>query len=241
MPALEEWLHFSENAYRKKIRRPHYTDKELQDNIYQKRREINAAGWTIGANLALIPITAGASALALPVASRSLHIARKKLLMLEDEWRQRGYGTLPSHFFRDGVLPCAVAGTVGAVTMGIDNGFSAAGASAMNHTAIQSVGTSVMSHTAMAGGGHMTGVALQANSLSPGVGHQLWYGVENGVQQGVAVLGHPGSSYITAASPYAAPAYTLGQATGVDTVHQGINYATGKLGDWAQDKIAHRR
>lgn len=49
MPSPNEFVTgVDSNAYRNRISRPYYSDQELQENIYQKRREINAAGWSIG-------------------------------------------------------------------------------------------------------------------------------------------------------------------------------------------------
>lgn len=229
MPSPNEFVTgVNSNAYRNRISRPHYSDQELQDNIYQKRREINAAGWSIGAGLALIPFTTGASAIALPIPARVIQIAHKKLVLLEEEWNRRGYQALPTRIFRDGVIPCAIAGTVGAVGMGVDYGFSAAGSAAVNHAAI-------------AGGGHLAANTIQAHAVAPGAGHQFWNGTENGVQQTFGFLGHPTNGYIAPAMPYSAPAYAVGQAVGMNGVHQFVNYTTQRVGDWAQDQLVGRR
>lgn len=144
-----------------------------------------------------------------------IQIAHKKLVLLEEEWNRR--------------VPCSIAGTIGAVGMGVDYGFSAAGSAAVNHAA-------------MAGGGQLAANTIQAHAVAPGAGHQFWNGTENGVQQTFGFLGHPTNGYIAPAMPYSAPAYAVGQAVGMNAVHQFVNYTTAqKVGDWAQDQLVGRQ
>lgn len=68
MPTGSEYIHgLDAEAYRNKISRPHFSDQELEQKIYEKRSKVNAAGWAIGAGVASIFFTLGVSALTLPL------------------------------------------------------------------------------------------------------------------------------------------------------------------------------
>lgn len=229
MPTGSEYIHgLDAEAYRNKISRPHFSDQELEQKIYEKRSKVNAAGWAIGAGVASIFFTLGVSALTLPLPLVASQIDQEKLALLEWEWSRRGYPTLATRVFQDGVIPCTIAGTVGAIGMGVGHGFLAAGSSCVNHAAT-------------AAGGHLAANTMQAHSVAPGTGNQFWSGAENGVQQTFGLMGHPTNGYITHASPYDSPAYVVGQAGGMDAVHQFIDYTTHKVGDWVQDQLVGRR
>lgn len=166
----------------------------------------------------------------MPLSLAAIQIDQEKLALLEWEWSRQGYPTLATRVFRDGVIPssCAIAGTVGAIGMGVGHGFSAAGSSYVNHAAT-------------AAGGHLAANTIQAHSVAPGTVNQFWSGAENGLQQTFGLIGHPTNGYITHASLYNSPAYVVGQAGGMDAVHHFIDYATQKVGDLVQDQLVGRR
>ena len=103
-----------------KICRPHYSDDELTANIYRKRQEIKNAGWTVSANLELIPLQEELHPRGAITSSRALQIDYEKLVMLEKEWSARGYPRLEEHYIGDAVLPAIITTSMGIVTLGHD-------------------------------------------------------------------------------------------------------------------------
>lgn len=228
MPNLKEYLAFGnkeKTAYRAKIRGPHYPDRVLEDNVYRKRREVHGAAWAMGASLGLIHLTAGASTIGATAAYRTLKIECEKLVMLEQEWCDRGYARLPNHTFRDKVIPCIIGAGVVAVNLGLDVGLGAAGSAAINHAAL-------------AGGHHLAYNVVQNHAIAPGTGHELGQGIVNGVQQTLGVAQGQSSAFAIA-SPACVPAYATGQAIGMHAAHEGITHGTQVLANWAQNKVTH--
>ncbi|KLO07913.1 hypothetical protein SCHPADRAFT_944877 [Schizopora paradoxa] len=221
---VTDFLHFDQSKYRQKISRPHYSDQELQENIYTKRREISASGWGIGAGLALIPPTLGASALGAGVASRSLIIARDKLSLLEMEWQRRGYAPLQVHHFRDGALPCVFAAAVGGATLGMDHGLAVAGANAI-------------SHAGYVGAQQLANGVIQGQGLPPGSEAAFGSGFVNGAHQvGTAFQGTPNFGL---APPPMNPMYAVGQMAGVSAAEHAAGYAIQQGANWMQNQTYH--
>lgn len=227
MPGVLEYLSFDEDEYRRKICRPLYSDQELEENIYKKRQKINGVAWTVGANLALVHVTAGLSAITASKCGRAWQIDSAKLKMLEYEWSRRGYLKLPKHKFRDAVIPAAISAAAGGIGMIIGADLAAAGSDAVNNAGIS-------------GGYALAGSYMHAHGNLPyGSGGQFVHGVSNGIQQTFGVLQHSMGAY--AAPPMQSPAYMAGEAVGMNAVHTGLTYGVGKGGDFIQQRISHHR
>jgi len=219
-----DFFHFDEKKYRQKISRPHYPDHELQQNIYTKRREIAASGWSVGAGLALIPPTLGASALGAGVASRSLVVARDKLKLLEMEWARRGYPPLRTHPIRDGAVPCVFAAAVGGLTLGLDAGLGAVGANAV-------------SHAGYVGAQNLASGFAQGQGLPSGSEAAFGHGFYNGVHQAGAVFQGNGSFGLP--PPPMSPVYAVGQMAGVSAAVHAVDYSIQRGADWVQQRAYH--
>lgn len=222
--AIKDLLHFDSDAYRAKIQSFNYTNQELANNIYRKRREIASSGWSIGAGIALIPITAGVSAVTSTYATRTLSIARQKLWHLECEWSRRGYPPLSKRTLKDFVVPCTITGAVGAIGIGLDATFA---------SPLAAVGSSAAPHA------H---AFLPPHSLPDY--HTVQHfgsGVANGVHQGFdAIVGSPGPQ--VAAAPYHPdPYFAAGQFAGLEAEKFGVNYGVGQAGVYLEDQFAQRR
>ncbi|KAH8118875.1 hypothetical protein DFH11DRAFT_705509 [Phellopilus nigrolimitatus] len=225
--ALTEFLHLDCKHYRRKICRPYYSDRELAKNIYKKRREIAAAGCSIGTGLALAPLTAGTSMASSAVATRSVHIAYQKLAMLESEWARRGYRSLPRHVVRDWALPCAVSGAVGGAGIGLDSLFASAGSAAINHAGFENLP-------------HLFGNVLQTHgAVSPVNAQQLGGGFFSGVQQSVGVFANHG--HTTALPLYNSDGpYAVGQMGGLNAVSDGVKVGIGQMASYGRENYARR-
>ncbi|KAI5121204.1 hypothetical protein M0805_006005 [Coniferiporia weirii] len=216
--AINDFLYFDTTVYLGRICRPLYSDDELCDNIYRKRREIAAAGWSIGMGLALIPLTGGASIIGSAIVSRTIHIARQKLHLLDNEWARRGYPSPPEHPVRDWLVPVSIAGTAGAVGMGIDSVFSAAGSAA-----VAQAGASAAPYT-------LRHVASQAT------GQHFAHGVYSGIEQSANVM--TGNGNLNVPPPYYAGTYDAGQAVGMEAVKGGLKYGVQRGGDYGGELYA---
>ncbi|KAI5121203.1 hypothetical protein M0805_006004 [Coniferiporia weirii] len=216
--AISDFLHFDTSSYLGRICRPFYSDNDLHDNIYRKRREIAAAGWSIGVGFALIPLTGGVSGIGSAVASRTIHIAHQKLHFLENEWARRGYSSPAAHPVRDWLVPVSIAGAAGAVGMGIDSVFSAAGSAAVVHAGA-SAAPYALHH-----------VASQAT------GQHFAHGVYSGIEQSANVM--TGNGNFNVPPPYYAGTYDAGQAVGMEAVKGGLKYGVQRGGDYGGELYA---
>ena len=196
-------------------------DQDIANDIGKKRREINAAGWTLGANLALIPIVPPAIVGA-AIAGRSVQIARDKLVVLQEEWWRRGHRPIPYNIVRDGLGPVAVAAATSGALLGLDMGFAAAA-------------SGPISHAGYAGAEQVANGLVNGQGFPPGFTHQFEDGAWNGIQQGVGVFSGTGFAVNPGAHQ---PAYNIGDAVGFAAVHEGANRLIQKFGDEVQGQVA---
>jgi hypothetical protein len=219
---LNDLLHFDQQAYLQKISRPFYPDPDLYDNIHRKRRQTASSGFSIGAGVALAPVTAGMSLASSAYGARTLDIANKKLALLEWEWARRGYAPLPHHHIRDTILPMAVSGAVNVLTLGMDMGLGSAGANAVSQAGVHGMGQIL--HGATHG--------YAANHIAP----QLTDGFERGFGEAVhhVTSGAPFPSYGHPPPPYGA----VGEALGVEAAQGVFHYGAHKAAHNGQEYMA---
>jgi len=135
---MKDALGFSSSRYREKISDCNeYHPIQLAHNIYKKRRAIIAATGGFLTGLAAAHLTGGMSLAGSAWSDRNLHVEKRKLKLLEEEWMNRGFETLPSRNVRDVLIPVVVATAVGALTFTVDMGL----ANAVAQTAMYPVGS----------------------------------------------------------------------------------------------------
>lgn len=132
---LEDLFGFSPSDYEEKIGNRHsYSDDELADNIYKKRRQCTGSAFGIGAGIAAAVHTGGASLAGVALSGRNRSVAKQKLEILEDEWVRRGFNPLDKRL-RDTVIPVAIGAAAVGISMGVSHGLDSAGSAAIHHAA----------------------------------------------------------------------------------------------------------
>jgi len=216
--AFTDFFHFDEEEYRQNKSRPHYPDNELHNNIYRKRREIAASGWSVGVGMVLM------HPLGVVVASRTLIVARDKLKLLEMEWARRGYAPLQTHPIRDGAVPCMFAAAVNGLAIGLDLGLGAAG-------------SHVVSHAGHVGAEQLAYGLTQGQGMPSGSEAAFFHGFYNGADQAGAVVQGNGSFGLL--PPPMNPAYVVGQAAGVSVAEHAMDYSIQQGANWVQQQAYH--
>ncbi|KAI0339461.1 hypothetical protein BDW22DRAFT_1431724 [Trametopsis cervina] len=222
--ALDDLLYFDEDAYAQKISRPHYPDSTLADNIHRKRRELASSGFSIGAGVALAPLTSGVSLASSAYGCRTLDIAHQKLALLEYEWRRRGYLPLRQHIGRDTILPMTLSGVVSVATLGFDMGLGAAGANAVSQAGVYGLGQ--VMHDAYHG--------YAANAAGSHFVHGFGKGFEEVAHHTIS-----GSNFPANGAPL--PPYTaIGEAVGVEAARGGVHLGMHQAAHTGQEYWARR-
>lgn len=222
--ALGDLLHFDEQTYVQKISRPYYPDHVLYDNIHRKRRQTAASGFSIGAGVALAPVTAGMSLASSAYGARTFDIASQKLALLEWEWARRGYAPLPQHHIRDTILPMAVSAVVSSATLGMDFNLGAVGVNAVSQAGVHGMGQIL----------HGATHDYAANHIAP----QLSHGFEKGFGEAVhhAASGAPFPSHAYPPPPYG----TTGEALAVEAAKGVFHYGLHKAAHTGQEYMARQ-
>ncbi|KAI0825455.1 hypothetical protein BC629DRAFT_1586371 [Irpex lacteus] len=221
---VNDLLHFDQYAYQRKISRPWYPDPDLYENIYKKRRQTVSSGFSIGAGVALAPVTAGGSLVSSAVGVRTLGIANQKLALLEAEWARRGYRRLPDHFLRDRVLPMAVTGAVSVATMGFDVGLGSAGANMVVQAGGHGVGQVI----------HGIGHGYATHNFIPQFATGTEKGFEEAAHYAVSGAAFPPHGYPV--PPYRA----MGEFVGVEGVKWGVHQGMERAAHTGQEYAARR-
>lgn len=222
MPHLKELIHFDGQLYRLVVGNEVYSDSMLRNNIFRKRRTISATRTSIQISIRLAFMSLGISAISIPLSARRLYIARKKLSILEAEWSQRGHDAIPVRAFKDRFLPSLISAAISFATCGLDAGIASAGADAV--------------HLAARDGAEQLARDIHSQGISTTIGHDFVQGIEDGVQQAVALAGP--SDHITAVSSCAPPAFAIGQEAGVKIVENVADKVIEKGGKSLGEKIA---
>ncbi|KAI9855261.1 MAG: hypothetical protein M1813_000494 [Trichoglossum hirsutum] len=116
---IDDLFGFSAKDYR--IRIKDCSDLELQNREVAKIRQINGAGFKIGAGVLGAIATSGATLFISGVGARQLNIACRKLAVIRELMEQRG---LPLHeeTKRDMIIPCGASALGLGVGLGVDVG-----------------------------------------------------------------------------------------------------------------------
>jgi len=124
MVKLEEYFHFSSAKYREGIASKAYSDENLANEIYKKRRNLVASKTKIGTSVAIAVASHGVGLVGVFMGARETDVEKKKLELLEEEWsRRKGY-RLDNRVFKDMVVPAVLSAAVGALTLGVDLGMA---------------------------------------------------------------------------------------------------------------------
>jgi hypothetical protein len=113
---------FSSSKYRQRIagKLPH----QLIYDIYKKRRALTTSGVGVVVGVVCAHLTGGASLVAAAWHGRNCNVEKRKLRLLEQEWRSRGGDELPDRYVEDILIPLVISTTIGTFTFCMDVGLS---------------------------------------------------------------------------------------------------------------------